>query len=145
MPDNTSNHLHVKDKMQLSYYSRNKLLETFKKWNVPKDFAEPMYNYLVYGWSPGSCFSSVLANDFAGAISRSHPSNTIEAFKSLVGWLDDTVPEEARGSYKKVKCWGGINPEQRRIILEHNGLVYTEKEEMWLALKDAPTAEPVLY
>jgi len=145
VPDNTSNHLHVKDKMQLSYYSRNKLLETFKKWNVPKDFAEPMYNYLVYGWSPGSCFSSVLANDFAGAISRSHPSNTIEAFKSLVGWLDDTVPEEARGSYKKVKCWGGINPEQRRIILEHNGLVYTEKEEMWLALKDAPTAEPVLY
>jgi hypothetical protein len=135
----------VKDKMQLSYYSRNKLLETFKKWDVPKDFAEPMYNYLVYGWSPGSCFSSVLANDFAGAISRSHPSNTIEAFKSLVGWLDDTVPEEARGSYKKVKCWGGINPEQRRIILEHNGLVYTEKEEMWLALKDAPTAEPVLY
>ena len=131
--------------MQLSYYSRNRLLETFKKWDVPKDFAEPMYNYLVYGWSPGSCFSSVLANDFAGAISRSHPANTIEAFKALVGWIDDNVPEEAHGSYEKIKCWAGINPEQRRIILEHNGLVYTAKEETWLALKGTPTAEPVLY
>jgi hypothetical protein len=135
----------VKDKMQLSYYSRNRLLETFKKWDVPKDFAEPMYNYLVYGWSPGSCFTSVLANDFASAIARSHPANTVGAFKALSGWIGDTVPEEAHGSYEKVKCWGGINPEQRRIILEHNGLVYTAKEETWLALKGAPTAEPVLY
>ena len=131
--------------MNLTQYSRNRVLETFKKWNVPKDFANPMYNYLVYGWSPGSCFSSVLANDFAGAISRSHPSNTIEAFKSLVGWMDDTVPEEAYGSYEKVKCWGGINPEQRRIILEHNGLIFTAKEETWQALKGVPTHEPVLY
>jgi hypothetical protein len=120
-------------------------LETFKKWDVPKDFAEPMYNYLVYGWSPGSCFSSVLANDFAGAISRSHPANTIGAFKALVGWIDDTVPEEAHGSYEKVKCWYYVKPEQRRIILENNGLVYTAKEETWLALKDTPTTEPVLY
>ena len=145
MPDNTSNHLHVKDKMQLSYYSRNRLLETFKKWDVPKDFAEPMYNYLAYGWSPGSCFTSVLANDFARAIQRSHPANTIEAFKALVGWMRETMPEEAHGSYEKVKAWTGINPEQRRIILEDCGLIYTAKEETWLALKGAPTAEPVLY
>jgi len=131
--------------LNLTQYSRNRILETFKKWDVPKDFAEPMYNYLVYGWSPGSCFSSVLANDFAGAISRSHPANTVEAFKTLVGWINSTVPEEAYGSYEKVKCWGGINPEQRRIILEHNGLIYTAKEETWQALKGTPTHEPVLY
>jgi hypothetical protein len=131
--------------MKLSPFSRNRLLETFNKWGVPKDFADPMYNYLVYGWAPGSCFSSVLANDFAGAISRSHPANTIEAFKALVGWIDDTVPQEAHGSYEKVTGWSGINPEQRRIILEHNGLIYTAKEETWLALKGQPSPEPVLY
>lgn len=129
----------------ITQFSRNRLLETFHKWDVPKDFADPMYNYLIYGWSPGGCFSSVLANDFAGAISRSHPGNTIEAFKALVGWIDSTVPEEAYGSYEKVKCWGSINPEQRRIILEHNGLIYTAKEEMWLALKSQPAPEPILY
>ena len=131
--------------MQLSYYSRNRLLETFKKWDVPKDFAEPFYNYLVWGFRPGSCFEAILANDFAKAISRSHPGNTIEAYKALVGWIDSTVPEVARGSHKQILLWSSIDEEQRRSILEHNGLVYTEKEEMWLALKDAPTAEPVLY
>jgi hypothetical protein len=120
-------------------------METFKKWDVPKDFADPMYNYLVYGWSPGSCFSSVLANDFAGAISRSHPGNTILAFKALVGWIDSTVPEEAHGSYEKVSGWGMINPLQRRIILEHNGLIYTEEQEVWMVLKNERTYEPVLY
>ena len=120
-------------------------MATFEKWNVPKEFAEPMYNYLVYGFSPGSCFSSVLANDFAGAISRSHPGNSIDAFKTLVGWIDSTVPEEAWGSYDKVKAWCGINPEQRRIILEHNRLIFTEEQEVWMLLKNEQTEEPVLY
>ena len=83
-------------------------MQTFADWDVPKDFAQPFYNYLVYGFSPGSCFTAVLANDFASAISRSHPSNTIEAYKALVGWIRDTVPEEGYGSYEKVKAWGGI-------------------------------------
>ena len=131
--------------MNLSYHSKNRLMQTFADWDVPKDFADPMYNYLVYGWAPGSCFSSVLANDFAGAISRSHPGNTIEAFRALVGWIDSTVPEEAHGSYEKVKCWSGINPEQRRIILEHKGLIFTSKEEVIKILKDEPSHEPHLY
>ena len=120
-------------------------MQTFATWNVPKEFAEPFYNYLVYGFSPGSCFSAILANDFASAISRSHPLNTIEAYKALVGWIRDTVPEEAHGSYDKVVAWGGINEEQRRIILEHNQLIYTNKEEVVLILKDEPSTEPHLY
>jgi hypothetical protein len=120
-------------------------MQTFSKWHVPKDFADPMYNYLVYGWSPGGCFSSVLANDFAGAIARSHPANTIEAFKALVGWIDSTVPEEAHGSYDKVRSWGGINPEQRRIILEHNLLIYTAKEELFMVIKEPNPFEVELY
>lgn len=131
--------------MKLAAHSRNKLLQTFAHWQVSRDFAEPMYNYLVYGWSPGSCFSSILANDFAGAILRSHPSNTIGMFKALVGWIDSTVPEEARGSYEKVNCWCNINEEQRRIILEHHRLVYSEHDEIMLVLKGEGTVEPHLY
>ena len=127
--------------MNLSKYSKNKLMQTFQRWNVPEDFAEPFYNYLVFGWSPGSCFTSVLANDFVSAISRSHPSNTITAFKALVGWIRDTVPEEAVGSYEKVNAWCGINPEQRRIILEHTGLIFTSKEEVIKILKDEKVTE----
>ena len=46
--------------MNLTYHSKNKLMQTFATWDVPKDFAEPFYNYLVYGFSPGSCFSAML-------------------------------------------------------------------------------------
>jgi Txe/YoeB family toxin of Txe-Axe toxin-antitoxin module len=131
--------------MNLSYHSKNKLMQTFAYWQVTKEFADPFYNYLVFGYTPGSCFTSVLANDFASVISRSHPSNTVNAFKALVGWMRDTMPEEAYGSYEKVKAWCGINPEQRRIILEHNGLVFTTKEEVIKILKDEPSTEPHLY
>jgi hypothetical protein len=131
--------------MKLSVHSKNKLMQTFAHWSVPKEFADPMYNYLVYGYHPGSFFGYVLSNNFAKAILSSHPSNTIEALKHLVGWMGDTLPEEAVGSYDKVDAWCGINPEQRRIILEHNRLIYANKEEVILILKDQPTTEPVLY
>ena len=131
--------------MKLTAHSENKLLQTFAHWSVPKEFADPFYNYLVYGYHPGSCFTSVLANDFAGAISRSHPGNTVGAFKALVGWIDSTVPEQAWGSYAKVETWCDITPEQRRIILEDCGLIYTSKEEVMLILKDEHTVEPHLY
>lgn len=131
--------------MDITYHSRNKLMQTFAHWDVPKDFADPMYNYLVFGWTPGSCFTSVLANDFASAIARSHPSNTIEAFKALVGWIRDTVPKEAYGSYEAVAKWTALNAEQRRVILEKHKLVFTSKEEVVKILKDEPSHEPVLY
>ena len=131
--------------MKLSYHSKNKLMQTFAHWDVPKDFADPFYNYLVWGFRPGSCFEAILANDFAGAISHSHPSNTINAFKSLVGWILHTVPEQARGSHKQILLWSSIDEEQRRSILEDNGLIYTNKEEVVLILKDEPSDAVNLY
>ena len=131
--------------MNITYHSRNKLMQTFAHWQVPKDFADPMYNYLVFGWTPGGCFTSVLANDFASAIARSHPSNTVEAFKALVGWIRDTMPKEAYGSYEAVAKWTELNAEQRRAILEKHNLVFTSKEEVVKILKDEPSFEPVLY
>ena len=120
-------------------------METFKHWNVDRDFADPMYNYLVYGYSPGSCFTSVLANDFLGAIFRSHPSNTIDAYKRLAGWMSANVPRQAQGSYQAVDYWLGLDNDERRTILEMNHLIYTTEEESWLILKDEPFKEVVLY
>jgi len=131
--------------MNLTVYSQNRILETFAHWNVPKVFAAPMFNYLVYGYHPGSCFTAVLANDFMGAITRSHSSNSVEEFKSLARWMIDTLPVSIYGSYDKVDAWCDMPGAMRRPILENHGLVYTEKEEVWMILKEEPTVEPVLY
>ena len=131
--------------MKISSYSRNRILSTFATWDVAKDFADPIYNYMVYGFSPGSCFTSVLANDFAGAIGSSHPANTIEAFKALVGWMRDTMPREAYGSYDAVDHWLRYTGPARRTVLERNGLIYTAKQETMLLIKGDPDKEPVLY
>ena len=131
--------------MNLTVYSQNCIRGTFANWNVPKDFADPMHHYLIYGYQPGSCFTAILANDFIGAVRHSHPANTVEALKALAGWLNECCPKEAYGSYDKVDAWCDMPWAMRRPILEKQGLVYTSKEEVWMALKDAPTQEPVLY
>ena len=131
--------------MNITPYSRRIILTTFHNWRVEKEFADPMYNYLVHGFNPGSCFTAVLANDFLSAVSRSHPSNTIEAFKHLAGWIRDTVPAQARGSYEAVDHWTGLDADARRAVLESARLVLTKDQEMWQTLKGEPVVEPVLY
>jgi hypothetical protein len=130
--------------MNISVYSRNRLYETFQKWEVPKDFADPMANYLVYGYEPGSCFTAVLANDFMQAMTSSHPVNTVEAFKALVGWIRGCMPAEAYGSYLAVNHWLKLNAEDKRRVLENHRLVYTSKEEVWMAIKEKTEPEEVV-
>ena len=131
--------------MKLTEYSHNRLLDTARQWEVPRDFADPMLNYLVYGYEPGSCFTAVLANDFYRAIASSHPSNTVEAFKRLTGWIHDHFPRESYGSYETVNNWLYQTSDQRRTVLEGCGLIYTEEEEIMKTLKGEITYEPVLY
>ena len=131
--------------MNLTVYSQNSIRNTFAHWAVPGDFADPMYNYLVHGYQPGSCFTAVLANDFIGAIRSSHPANTVEAFKAVAGWINECCPKIACGDYAKVEAWCDMSSDMRRSILEKHRIVYTEKEEVWMALKDAPTIELVMY
>jgi hypothetical protein len=120
----------------ITHYSRDRLYATFKEWEVDGDFADPIANYVVYGYEPGSCFTAVLANDFVGAIRSSHPSNTVEAFKALAGWIYSCMPPQAYGSYDRVKAWVELDTDVRRAILERNQLIYTAREETWMALKD---------
>ena len=131
--------------MNITVYSRNRLYETFSKWDVSRDFADPMANYLVYGYEPGGCFTAVLANDFFAAIQSSHPANTVEAFKCLVGWIRDTMPIESYGSYLAVKHWLKLEDDVRRRVLENHRLIYTAKEEVVLALRSESTVEHVLF
>ena len=131
--------------MNITVYSNNRLRETASQWEVPQDFANPMLNYLVYGYKPGSCFTAVLANDFVGAIRSSHPANTIEAFKALAGWIHDCFPKQACGSYDAVSQWLALSPAERRALLERQRLIYTEAEEIIMTLESRPDREPVLY
>jgi hypothetical protein len=131
--------------MKLTEYSHNLLLDTARRWDVPRDFADPMLNYLVYGYEPGSCFTAVLANDFFKAMASSHPSNTVEAFKNLTGWINEHFPRQAYGSYEDVHHWIAIGPEFRRRALERCHLIYTEQQEIMMTLKGEITHEPVLY
>jgi hypothetical protein len=104
-----------------------------------------MANYLVYGYEPGRFFTSVLANDFFVAISHSHPANTMEALKSLVGWIGDCMPPEAYSNYNRVSEWCRLPEGHRRAILEKYKLIYTEQEEIMLALREESIIEPILY
>lgn len=131
--------------MNITVYSRNRLYETFERWDVPREFADTIANYLVYGYPSGSFFTAVLANDFIGAIRSSHTSNTLDAFKALAGWIDEFCPKVAYGSYARVEAWYDMTSEMRRPILEKKRIIYTEKQEVWMALKGEPTEEPVLY
>jgi hypothetical protein len=131
--------------MNITVYSNNRLRESARKWDVPGDFANPMLNYLVYGYEPGSCFTAVLANDFFRAMASSHPSNTVEAFKNLTGWINEHFPRQAYGSYEDVHHWIAIGPEFRRRALERCHLIYTEQQEIMMTLKGEITHEPVLY
>jgi hypothetical protein len=130
--------------MKLSEYSQAKIQRTFDHWRVDKDFSDPIYNYLVYGYAPGSCFTSVLANDFFRAVQRSHPANTITAFKNLSGWILDVMPKEAFGTYATVEAWTKLTQEERRTVLESHRLIYTEEEEMILILSGKPVEEELV-
>jgi hypothetical protein len=131
--------------MNLTVYSKNEIFKGMASWGVPKDYADPMYNYLVHGFKPGSFFESVLANDFVGAIRKIHPANTISALKALSGWMGEYLPKEACGAYEAVGRWYAMPEDARRKVLEANHLIYTEKEETWMALKGEPTQAPYLY
>ena len=131
--------------MNLSKYSRNRILATMSLWDMPKEFADTLYNYLVYGFEPGSCFTGILANNFHQAIGSSHPNNTINALKSVSGWINDAMPAEAHGSYEAVKKWCCMDIAVRRTILEKQGLVFNKEDEVILVLQGEAMQEPVLY
>ena len=132
--------------MDISKYSRNHIRRGAADWEVPKDYFDPIYNYLIHGFEPGSFFSAVLANDFFRAIQSSHPANTISALKNLTGWIRSTMGHGIFwGSEEVVKNWLKMSDEQRREKLELLNLVFPKNDEIVKILKDEPTVEPHLW
>ena len=131
--------------MNITKFSRDRMMLTATRWSVPRDYFDPLYNYLVYGFEPGSFWSAVLANDFMRAVQHSHPGNDIPALKSTVGWIRDNFPEEAYGDSNKVILWQDLESVQRRRILESKDMIYTEQEEIMLALQGKKSHEPMMY
>ena len=132
--------------MNLTNLSKYKMYNNMKTYKVDKEYADPMYNYLVHGFSPGSFFRSVLANQFMDAVARSHPANTIPALKNLVCWIVNELPEGvAYGSYEVVDAWTKMSKEERRDVLEQRRLIYTEQDEIVRILKGEEAVEPFLW
>ena len=124
--------------MNLTKYSADEIRKGMEQWDVADDYAASMYNYLVHGFEPGSFFTAILANDFMGAVQHSHPANTIMALKALVGWINDYMPHEAKGSHEIVGRWCKKTSDERRAILEAAHLIYTEEDEIIMTLKGTP-------
>jgi hypothetical protein len=55
------------------------------------------------------------------------------------------MPPEAYSTYNRVSEWLHLDEDCRRTILEKYELIYTEQEEVMLALRDESTIEPILY
>jgi hypothetical protein len=130
--------------MKLTAHSKNRLMESARLWSVSRDYFDPIYNYLVHGFEPGSFFTALLANDFFRAMQHSHSGNSIPELKNLTGWIESAVPYKAFGSYKKVTDWLKLTDDQRRAWLVQRDLVYTVEEEVMLVLQGARTHEPYL-
>jgi hypothetical protein len=129
--------------MNLTKYSKSKLYASFVEYEVDKGFAEPIYNYLVHGYEPGGFFHNMLANDFMNAMSRSHPGNTVTAIKHLVSWIVNEIPRDiCWGSYHAVDEWLKLTDAERRVVLEQRRLIFSEKDEIIMVLKDLPVRDP---
>ena len=131
--------------MNLTKFSRDRMMVTATRWSVPRDYFEPLYNYLVHGFEPGSFWSAVLANDFMRAVQHSHPSNDIPALKNTVGWILNSFPEQSYGDHDRVILWQALEPIQRRQILESTDMIYTEQQEIMMALQGKKSYEPMMW
>ena len=130
--------------MNLTKLSRDRMTLSASRWTVPREYFDPLYNYLVHGFEPGSFWTAVLCNDFMAAIQSSHHANTVQALKSTVGWIRDTFPPESYGDYHRVQEWIRLAPGYRRMSLEAANMIYTEKEEIIKGLKGERSYEPLL-
>ena len=132
--------------MKISKYSKNHFMRLAADWEAPKDYVDPIYNYLIHGLEPGSFFSAVLANDFFKAMQHSHPVNSVNGLKNLTGWIRSTMGYGIFwGSEAVVKQWLKLTDAERRERLEALNLVYSEKDEIIMILREHRTVEPYFF
>jgi len=131
--------------MNLTKFSKNRMILSASRWSVPRDYFDPLYSYLVHGFEPGSFWTAVLANDFMRAVQHSHPSNDVTALKHTAGWIQDSFPQESYGNIHMVEDWVNRSGHDRRRILESACMIYTEHEEIMKALQGEQSVETILH
>ena len=132
--------------MDFSRYSKVRIMNSAAHWDVTKEYFDPIYNYMVHGFEPGSFFSALLANDMFRAMASCHPANNIVALKNLTGWIRSTMGHGIFwGNEEVVKNWLRMSEAERREKLELLNLVIPEKEEVVMILKGVPCVEPTLW
>lgn len=108
--------------------------KSLEYWTVTDEFTQCLSNYVIRGFHPGSFFEACFANDLLGAAQHSHVLNTWPVIIQMMKWLDSEAPEECFGSHEHVRKWLQLPQEERIIILEDKGLLYTEEQAVWHAL-----------
>ena len=132
--------------MDFSRYSKARIMQSAVHWEVSKEYFDPIYNYMVHGFEPGSFYSALLANDLFRAMASSHPANSVNELKKLTAWIRSTMGHGIFwGSEEVVQNWLKMTDEQRREKLELLRLVYSEKEEVVMILKGEPCVEPFMW
>jgi hypothetical protein len=62
-----------------------------------------------------------------------------------VGWILNSFPEQSYGSAYRVQTWQDLTSHERRIILESTDMIYTEQEEIMMALQGKKSHEPMMW
>jgi hypothetical protein len=130
--------------MKITDYSKHRIMHSAEDWTVDREYFDPLFNYLIHGFEPGGFWTAVLANDWFAAIQHSHPANEVENLKRACGWIQAKWPPESYGSYDLVHGWSKLASFTRRKLLEEAALIYTEREEVDMALRGTTTHAPLL-
>lgn len=132
--------------MDFSRYSKARIMKSAVDWEVSKEYFDPIYNYIVHGFEPGSFYSALLANDMFRAMASSHPANSVNELKKLTAWIRSTMGHGIFwGSTEVVDNWIKMSESQRREKLELLHLVIPEKDEIVMILKGEPCVEPHMW
>ena len=132
--------------MDFSRYSKARIMKSAVDWEVSKEYFDPIYNYMVHGFEPGSFYSALLANDMFRAMASCHPANNVNELKKLTAWIRSTMGYGIFwGSEEVVQNWIKMSEEQRREKLELLRLVIPEKDEIVMILRGEPCVEPHMW
>lgn len=132
--------------MDFSRYSKARIMQSAVDWEVSKEYFDPIYNYMVHGFEPGSFYTALLSNDLFRAMASSHPANSVNELKKLTAWIRSTMDHGIFwGSEEVVKKWLEMTDEQRREKLELLRLVIPEKDEIVMILRGDKVVEPHMW
>lgn len=85
----------------------------FRDWYIPSRMMEGVYDYLHYGYRPGSFLKAIFANDLVKATGQADDEN-LRNIPAYAAFLYNDAPQPSWGSYKKVDAWIKYKQEQQQ-------------------------------